>query len=258
MIFAHHLRSKYRSDRNIARLSRISFAHANIADADARQRQQKGFLMKNMNLPNKLTLLRIAFVPVIMALMLIEFPLHYLAAGLLFGAAAITDAFDGKIARRDNLITNFGKFADPLADKILVISALVCFVKFGLCGAIPLVIIVLREFAVSAIRLVAAANGKVIAANMWGKVKTVAQIVAIVAVFVFQTVFDLICLISYGETYTAGEMYILNQAPFHADIVTAYNVLNIIGQALIWISAVFTVISGVKYLLDNKEVINDM
>lgn len=213
--------------------------------------------MKSMNLPNKLTLLRIAFVPLIMAMMLIEFPLHYLVAGLLFGAAAITDAFDGKIARRDNLITNFGKFADPLADKILVISVLVCFVKFGLSGAVPLVIIVLREFAVTSVRLVAAANGKVIAANMWGKVKTVAQIVAIVAVFVFQTAFDIISLISYGETFTSGEMYILNQANYHASIVTVYNVFNIIGQVLIWIAAVFTVISGAKYLIDNCEVIND-
>lgn len=214
--------------------------------------------MKKMNLPNKLTLMRIAFVPLIMAAMLIEFPLHHLVAGLLFGAAAITDAFDGKIARRDNLITNFGKFADPLADKILVISALICFVKLGLCGAIPLTVIILREFSVTSVRLVAAANGKVIAANMWGKVKTVAQIVAIIAVFVFQTVFDLICLIGYGETYTSGEMFTLNKAGCDAGFVTAYNVFNIIGQVLIWVAAVFTVISGVKYLLDNKEVINDM
>lgn len=214
--------------------------------------------MKNMNLPNKLTLMRIALVPLIMALMLIQFPLHWLAAGLLFGAAAITDAFDGKIARRDNLITDFGKFADPLADKILVISALVCFVKFGLCGAVPLVIIVLREFAVTSVRLVAAANGKVIAANMWGKVKTVAQIVAIVAIFVFQTAFDIICLISDGVTYTYGEMYLVNQTGYESGIVTAYNVFNYIGQALIWVAAVFTVISGVKYLIDNKEVISDM
>ena len=215
--------------------------------------------MKNMNLPNKLTLLRIALVPLIIAATLIEFPLHFLPAGLLFGAAAITDAFDGKIARRDNLITNFGKFADPLADKILVISVLICFVKLGLCGAVPLIIIVLREFAVTSVRLVAAANGKVIAANMWGKVKTVSQIAAIVAVFVFQTVFDLICLIGYGSTATVNEIVGLNTIGFlDHGIVIWYNVFNIIGQVLIWISAVFTVISGVKYLVDNKEVINDI
>lgn len=214
--------------------------------------------MKQMNLPNKLTLLRIAFVPLVMAAILIEFPLHHLVAGLLFGAAAITDAFDGKIARRDNLITDFGKFADPLADKILVISALICFVKLGLCGAVPLSVIILREFAVTSVRLVAASSGKVIAANMWGKVKTVSQIVAIVAIFVFQTVFDIICLISYGMTFTAGEISALNEMGTNADIVTVFNVFNIIGQVLIWISAVITVISGVKYLVDNKEVISDI
>ena len=88
--------------------------------------------MKNMNVPNRLTVLRILLVPAVIAAILIPFPFHMTVAGVLFGAAAITDAFDGKIARRDNLITDFGKFADPLADKILVISVLVCFVKLGL------------------------------------------------------------------------------------------------------------------------------
>ena len=211
-----------------------------------------------MNLPNKLTIMRIAFVPLVMAAILIEFPLHFLVAGLLFGAASITDAFDGKIARRDNLITDFGKFADPLADKILVISALICFVKLGLCGAVALSIIITREFAVTSVRLVAAANGKVIAANYWGKVKTVSQMVAIIAVFVFQTAFDVICLISYGATVGAGELTALSELGYDGSIMTVYNVFNIIGQALIWISMVFTVISGVKYLVDNKEVIADM
>ena len=214
--------------------------------------------MKRMNLPNKLTIMRIAFVPLVMAAILIEFPLHFLVAGLLFGAASITDAFDGKIARRDNLITDFGKFADPLADKILVISALICFVKLGLCGAVALSIIITREFAVTSVRLVAAANGKVIAANYWGKVKTVSQMVAIIAVFVFQTAFDVICLISYGATVGAGELTALSELGYDGSIMTVYNVFNIIGQALIWISMVFTVISGVKYLVDNKEVIADM
>ena len=215
-------------------------------------------MLKKMNLPNKLTLLRIAFVPLVMAAILIEFPLHHLIAGLLFGAAAITDAFDGKIARRDNLITDFGKFADPLADKILVISALICFVKLGLCGAVPLSIIILREFAVTSVRLVASSSGKVIAANMWGKVKTVSQIIAIVAVFVFQTVFDVVCLISFGSTPTAFDISVMNAMNDSSWIMTLYNVFNIIGQTLIWITAVITVISGVKYLVDNKEVINDM
>ena len=121
--------------------------------------------MKKMNLPNKLTLLRIILVPFVIASILNYFPFHFLVAGILFSIASITDALDGKIARRDNLITDFGKFADPLADKILVISVLVCFVKLGLCGAVPLIIIIFREFTVTSVRLVAAAKGKVISAK---------------------------------------------------------------------------------------------
>lgn len=218
--------------------------------------------MKKMNLPNRLTLLRILLVPAVIAAILIEFPFHFTVAGLLFGAAAITDAFDGKIARRDNLITDFGKFADPLADKILVISVLVCFVKLGLCGAIPLIIIIFREFTVTSIRLVAAAKGNVIAANMWGKVKTVCQIIAIVAVFVFQTAMDVISLLMNGVVYSFTEYGLMKAQqgvdPSFDNLLTAFDIFNIIGQVLLWITAVITVISGVKYLMDNKEVISDM
>ena len=202
----------------------------------------KGHTMKKMNLPNKLTLLRIILVPAVIAAILIEFPYHFLIAGLLFGAAAITDALDGKIARRDNLITDFGKFADPLADKILVISVMVCFVKLNLCGAIPLIIIIFREFTVTSIRLVAAAKGNVIAANMWGKVKTVTQIVAIVSVFLMQFVYEIL-----ERTMTDP-----------IALVGIYDIFNIIGQVMFWIVAVITVISGVIYLKDNKDVISDM
>ena len=218
--------------------------------------------MNKMNLPNKLTLLRIILVPAVMATILIEFPFHFAAAGLLFVIASITDALDGRIARRDNLITDFGKFADPLADKILVISVLVCFVKYGLCCAVPLVIIIFREFAVTSVRLVAAASGKVIAANMWGKVKTVCQIVAICAIFAMQTALDVISLNLLGHTVSIGELNpLLVATSSNMNIHTVYgisNTFNIIGQCLIWITAVVTVISGVKYLIDNKSVISDM
>ena len=218
--------------------------------------------MKKMNLPNKLTLLRIALVPFVIAAILIQFPFHFTVAGLLFGAAAITDAFDGKIARRDNLITDFGKFADPLADKILVISVLVCFVKLGLCGAIPLIIIIFREFAITSVRLVASAKGKVIAANMWGNVKTVSQIVAIVAIFVMQTAMDIVSMIVIGTTQTIDDYNIfkvaINSNSLYHDMYSVFCVFNVIGQALLWIVAIITVISGVKYLVDNKEVISDM
>ena len=216
-----------------------------------------------MNLPNKLTLLRIILVPLIIAVILIEFPFHFLAAGLLFGIASITDALDGKIARRDNLITDFGKFADPLADKILVISVLVCFVKLGLCGAIPLIIIIFREFTVTSVRLVAAAKGKVIAANMWGKVKTVSQIVAICAIFAMMTAMDVISLTSkLGhtvpiKTFSYGWYQTMSDTVYY-QLNDIFTVFNIIGQVMLWIVAVVTVISGVKYLIDNREVISDM
>lgn len=198
--------------------------------------------LKNMNLPNKLTLLRIALVPLIVLFMLLRFPLSYLIAYALFGVAAITDHFDGKIARRDKLITDFGKFADPLADKILVISILVVFVKHDLCQAVPLIIILFREFSVTSIRLVAAAQGKVIAANMWGKVKTVCQIVAICVVFTLESVFDIISLAT-------------------DNVVVLYDIMNVfktIDYVFIWIATAVTVISGVKYLVDNKSVISDI
>lgn len=217
--------------------------------------------MKKMNLPNRLTVLRILLVPAVIATILIQFPFHFTVAGLLFGAAAITDAFDGKIARRDNLITDFGKFADPLADKILVISVLVCFVKLGLCGAVALIIIIFREFTVTSVRLVAAAKGKVIAANMWGKVKTVTQIVAIVAIFVMQTAMDILSLILAGKVIPLTEYShaaALCSNTVHDTLYNVFGVFNIIGHVLLWIVAVITVISGVKYLLDNKEVISDM
>lgn len=196
-----------------------------------------------MNLPNKLTILRIILVPFMIAALLIEFPHHFLVAGLIFGAASITDYFDGKIARSRNLITDFGKFADPLADKILVISCLVCFVAMKLCDPVLLTIVLFREFAVTSIRLVAASSGTVIAANMWGKFKTVSQIVAVIAVFVFQYFLELCKL---------GLLPIPKET---ADTLALY--LNISGYALLWISTIFTVISGFIYIRDNKGCIKD-
>ena len=132
-----------------------------------------------MNLPNKLTLGRIILVPFFVAALLIPFFLHTIVALVLFIAASITDMLDGRIARKRNLITDFGKFADPLADKILVLAALLCFVQNGWCDCIAVIIVLFREFTVTSIRLIAAAKGEVIAANIWGKVKTVTQMVAI-------------------------------------------------------------------------------
>ncbi len=194
-----------------------------------------------MNLPNKLTVLRIILVPFMVAAMLWYFPYHYLVAGLIFGAASITDYFDGKIARERNLITDFGKFADPIADKILVISALVCFLALGVCDPIIILIVLFREFVVTSIRLSAASSGKVVAANMWGKAKTVSQIIAIVGVFVLQTLHEIL------DTYCASFDYFMWEQNFY-----------IIGEVMLWISVVFTIISGVKYIIDNKDAIADM
>lgn len=196
-----------------------------------------------MNLPNKLTILRILLVPFMIAALLVEFPHHFLVAGLLFGAASITDLLDGKIARKRNLITDFGKFADPLADKILVISCLVCFVAMHLCDPVLLIIVLFREFAVTSIRLVAASTGRVIAANIWGKVKTVTQIIAIVSVFTFQYFLELCKL---------GIFPIPKET---ADVIAQY--LNIGGHALLWISTVIAIISGIIYIKDNKDCIKD-
>ena len=191
-----------------------------------------------MNLPNKLTVLRILLVPFFVAALLIDFPLNNLAALALFGAASLTDMFDGKIARKRGLVTDFGKFADPLADKILVISALLCFVQLGLCDCVAVIIVLFREFAVTSIRLIAAAKGKVIAANMWGKVKTVSQIIAIVCVLVMQTVLDL------------GGLGV--QLP-----AALPQIFCIIGELLIWISTVFAVISGAVYVVQNRQFISE-
>lgn len=197
-----------------------------------------------MNTPNKLTLIRILLVPFFVAALLIAaLPHHFLIAGLIFGAASLTDMFDGKLARKNNQITDFGKFADPLADKILVLSALICFVQLGITGAVPVIIILFRELMVTSIRLVAANKGKVVAANLWGKSKTVSQIAAIVCVFLLQYVLELM------------QLNVITVSP---DALYAWQcVVYVIDNVLIWVSVVFAVISGVIYIKDNREFIND-
>ncbi len=135
-----------------------------------------------MNLPNKLTVLRVLMIPFFVFFMLTDF-LGYagrIIALVLFVAASFTDFLDGFIARKYHLVTNFGKFMDPLADKLLVCSALICFVENGELAAWIVIIIIAREFIISGFRLVASDNGVVIAANYWGKFKTVSQMVMII------------------------------------------------------------------------------
>ncbi len=183
-----------------------------------------------MNLPNKLTLMRVFLIPFFLLFMYLDFPFHYLIALVVFAAAAITDALDGKIARKRNLVTNFGKFLDPLADKVLVIAALAVFVELPEIrfGAVPLIIITAREFMVSGLRLLAANSGVVVAAGMWGKLKTAFTMVAISAALVW---------LSACHDFAF---------PFPEAVVKAAD--NFIIPVLMWISVALTVISGGVYL----------
>ena len=195
-----------------------------------------------MNLPNKLTLMRILLVPFyIFFLLMPGIPHHYLISFIIFAAAAYTDHLDGKIARKYNLITDFGKFADPLADKIMILAALACFIQLGLTNAVVLILIVSREFMVTAIRLVASAKGKVVAANNWGKAKTISQIAAVLLVMLLQYILELnhMGIISLSEPEKLSWYFL------------------IAGEAAIWISAVLTLISGVIYLVQNFEFIKN-
>ena len=193
-----------------------------------------------MNLPNKLTLCRIILVPVFMIFVsLTEFGTEtfnatwYLVAGIVFAAASFTDYLDGHLARKWHMVTDFGKFADPLADKLLTTVALIYMMRDGVCSPVVLCIILAREFAVSGLRMVAAGakGGKVIAANMWGKVKTVLQMLSIIFYF-------------FGISLTYGNTVLGN--------------LNVwlISYWLCWLVAAATAISGIKYLWDNRSFIN--
>lgn len=187
-----------------------------------------------MNLPNKLTVARVIMVPFfVLFLMNITIPHHIVIALGIFALASFTDHLDGSIARKRNLITNFGKFLDPLADKILVISALACFVALGWTNVWFLIVIMAREFMVSAVRLIAADNGKVVAANVWGKVKTISQMVAILVILILQYIQELMDLHIMPGFYGSQSVF------------------YIIGECFVGICVFFTIISGIIYLKDN-------
>ena len=185
-----------------------------------------------MNTPNKLTLLRIILVPFFILFLLWEqVPYHTLWALILFAVASFTDLLDGKIARRQDIVTNFGKFLDPLADKVLVISGLICFVQMGLVDAAAVIIIVAREFLVTSIRLVAADNGHVIAASGLGKLKTAFTMVAVVGIM-------FLCILAEFAVLPVGFPLVL------------------VSEVLIWVAVVLTLISGIDYLVKNRACIN--
>ena len=181
-----------------------------------------------MNLPNKLTLFRVILIPVFVVFMLVPFNgaactgIYKWAALIVFVIASLTDLLDGKIARKYNLVTNFGKFMDPLADKLLVCSAMICLIELGRIPSWVVIIIIAREFIISGFRLVASDNGVVIAASYWGKVKTVFQMIMVI-------------------------MMIVN-----FEFVWFYRLTIIV----MWIAVILTVVSLVDYMVKNKGVIS--
>lgn len=190
-----------------------------------------------MNLPNKLTLLRMLLVPVYMVFVSLtqygtaEYnSLYYLLAGVVFAAASFTDFLDGHLARKWGMVTDFGKFADPLADKLLTTVAFLYMMRDGVCSPVVVSIILAREFAVSGLRMIAAGakNGKVIPANIWGKAKTVLQMVTII-------------------------LYFFAAALAPADAIGA---VQLIATVLCWLVALVTALSGIKYLWDGRSYIN--
>ena len=191
-----------------------------------------------MNLPNKLTMFRLILVPFFVAVLLAPaLPHHYLIAAILFAVASYTDHLDGMLARKNNQITDFGKFMDPLADKVLVISALVCFVELHLANVWMVLLIIAREFMVTSIRLVAADKGQVIAANNWGKAKTVSQIIAILGVLFLQY---------WLELAVAG---------VSLPVTVNESLASLLGQLLILIATALAVISGLIYLKQNWQIV---
>lgn len=175
-----------------------------------------------MNLPNKLTMFRVVLIPFFVVFMLVNITtVDKWIALAIFIIASLTDLLDGKIARKYDLVTNFGKFMDPLADKLLVCSALICLVALNKIPAWIVIIIIAREFIISGFRLIASDNGVVIAASYWGKFKTTFQMV-------------MICLMI-------------------ADI----SAINLLTQIVMWVALILTVVSLVDYLVKNKDVMKE-
>lgn len=175
-----------------------------------------------MNLPNKLTLFRVFLIPILVVVMMLNIPSKFLIACIIFLVASITDMLDGKIARKYNLVTDFGKFMDPLADKLLVISTLICMIETDLASGWMVIIIVARELSVSILRAIAAADGTVIAAGKSGKWKTATQMVSIVLILLGAQLKNLAILMT--------------------------------GKILLVIAVVLTIYSGWEYLYGNRHV----
>ena len=179
----------------------------------------------NMNLPNKLTMFRVVLIPFFVFFLLapyFEGYGNYIALAI-FIVASLTDLLDGKIARKYNLVTNFGKFMDPLADKLLVSAAMICLIDLGKLPSWIVIVIISREFVISGFRLIASDKGVVIAASYWGKFKTTFQMIMVIVLIL--------------------------------DIQTP--AFQLLGTVLIWIATILTIVSLVDYLAKNKDVLKD-
>jgi CDP-diacylglycerol--glycerol-3-phosphate 3-phosphatidyltransferase len=191
-----------------------------------------------LNLPNIITIARIVITPVFLAVILMEnLPHRFLLACIIFAMASISDALDGYLARKNNQVTNFGKFLDPIADKVLTTSALLAFMSMGLCNIWIVMLVLTREFAIASVRMIAASGGVVIPANNWGKIKTISQMVFTIVIMLL------------GEAY-----YILEN--FFAELYVKLPDLSLISNGLLWVTAILTVVSGVIYLNDSKKIID--
>ena len=193
-----------------------------------------------MNLANKLTMIRIFLVPVFLVFITVkDIPYGSIIATIIFIIASLTDQLDGHIARSRNQITNFGKFMDPLADKLLVTAALVSLVELKLVAGWAVVVILAREFAVSGLRTLAASDGIVIAASWWGKIKTVTQMIAI-----------LLLLLKVNINTSVSAISFVSNNSFLNSFFTY------VPETIMYIAVLITIISGIDYFVKNKNVIS--
>ena len=181
-----------------------------------------------MNLPNKITMARIIMIPFFIIALLVNFPFHEPIAVVICIVASASDAVDGHLARSRNLITDFGKFMDPLADKLLTCSAFICLVELQMIPSWVVIIIIAREFAITGLRTLAASDGIVIAASKWGKAKTISQMIAIIALL----------LVNWP--------------------VMAFPALLLFGNIMVYVALALTLISGIDYFRLNKGVFRSM
>lgn len=187
-----------------------------------------------MNTPNKLTVARMIITPVFLAVVLMSFPHKFIVSAFVFIIASLSDFIDGRLARKNNQITVFGKLLDPVADKMLTTAAMLAFMQMGLCSVWVVMVVLTREFAITSVRLIASAQGVVIAANIWGKIKTACQMSFTVLILIL------------------GEL----QESFDIFGYVSFITFEALSNILLWITAVLAVVSGVTYLAASRKAID--